>query len=90
MMDYGYLGHGSTFGIAAMIFRGFFSLAILVGLVLLVIWLVRRASGSKHATAASSNTSVVQPSAGEILQTRYASGEIDQEEYRTMLAVISE
>ena len=41
MMDYGYLGHGSTFGIAAIIFRGFFSLAILVGLVLLVIWLVR-------------------------------------------------
>lgn len=89
MMGYELLGHSSTFGITAMIFRGFFSLAVLVGLVLLVIWLVRRASGSKN-SAAGVSAVTAQPTAREILQTRYASGEIDQEEYRTMLAVISE
>ena len=90
MMGYGYFGPGSTFGITAMIFRGIFLLAVLVGLVLLVVWLVRRVSGSKHALPVSGNSVTAQPSAREILQTRYASGEIDQEEYRTMLAVISE
>jgi uncharacterized membrane protein len=90
MMGHEFFGYGSTFGITAMIFRGVFSLAVLVGLVLLVIWLVRRASGSKHTLPAGSNAATAQPSAYEILQTRYASGEIDQEEYRTMLAVISE
>ena len=89
-MGYGYLGHGSTFGITGMIFRGLFTLAILVGLVLLVIWLVRRISDKNNNIPAGANTTVVQPSAREILQTRYASGEINQEEYRTMLAVISE
>ena len=89
MMGYELLGHSSTFGITAMIFQGLFSLALLVGLVFFVIWLVRRVSGSKD-SAAGGSAVTAQPTAREILQTRYASGEIDQEEYRTMLAVISE
>jgi putative membrane protein len=90
MMGHEFFGYGGTFGITAMVFRGLFSLAVLVGLVLLVIWLVRRVSGKQGSVPANANAAVAQPSAREILQTRYANGEIDQEEYRTMLAVISE
>jgi len=86
MMNFGYFGHmDSVFGIAAMIFRGLFSLGILVGLVLLIVWLARSLSGRRT----TSNSSTAQPSAREILQMRYARGEISQDDYRAMLADIN-
>lgn len=64
------------FGLIGMIFN----LLILIGIVLLVFWAV------KH-FASSSPTSVQTPK--EILQARYARGEITREQYQQMLADVS-
>ena len=58
--------------------------AIIVGVVLLIVWLVRRASSGGR--AASLSASPAEPTARDILQTRYARGEITREQYQEMLA----
>ncbi len=69
----GYGGAGAIGGILMMIFW----VAIIVGVVLLVVWLVRQTAGP-GATAGA-------PPGGEtaldILRKRYARGEIDKAEY---------
>ena len=59
----------------------FFNLLILVGIVLLVVWAVKRATGN------SSSGSVQTPK--EILQARYARGEITRDQYQQMLNDVS-
>ena len=62
-------------------------LAVLVGLVLLVVWAVRRAgSGSNGSFYAPTGQN--SPSAKEILQTRYARGEITREQYQQILSEV--
>ena len=66
------------FGLLGLIFN----LAIVVGIVILIVWAVKRFTGG--------TTSWNQPSANqsprEILQARYARGEITREQYQQMLA----
>lgn len=77
--------YGGGMGWIGMIFGGLFSLALLVGLILFIIWAIRRMSkGSGPAPAAPAAQG--QNAAKEILQARYARGEITREQYQEILA----
>ena len=72
----GYYGWG--FGWIGMIF----SLVLLVGIVMLIVWAANRfSSGSRPSNG--------NQSAREILQARYARGEITREQYQQMLNDLS-
>ncbi len=73
MMGWGY-GMMGAYGLIGMLFN----LLLIVGVVVLVVWAVRRFSerGSQGSGAGS---------AREILQVRYAKGEITREQYQQML-----
>lgn len=64
------------------------TLAMIVAIVLLVIWLVRQASFGSSGLAGTSTPSRAQPAARETLQARYARGEITRAEYQQMLSDI--
>lgn len=65
------------------------TLGLIVGVVLLVVWLVRRAGPRSTSPAATAFPPQGGPTALEILQARYARGEINREEYQQMLSDIS-
>ncbi len=71
MMGFGMMG---GFGLIGLIFNAL----IIAGIVVLVVWAVRRMS------APGNHTFGVQ-SAREVLQARYARGEITREQYQQML-----
>ncbi len=78
MMDMnGY--NGMTFGVGFMILGFLFMLALIAGIVLFIVWLVRQSS--------SHNTPSI--SAVDILKARYAKGEIDKTEFDEKMKVIS-
>ncbi len=90
---YGYghgFGHFGAFGGAGwigMIFGALFGLALLVAFILLIVWLVRMAThrgGGYHYMPQQAGVQPPQSTAMEILQTRYAKGEITREEYKQM------
>ncbi len=58
-----------------------FDVAIIVGVVVLIVWAVRRFSGS----TTNWNQPAGNQSPREILQARYARGEITREQYQQML-----
>ena len=62
-----------------------FMAAVLVGLVFLIIWAVRR-TGSNS----TQGSNLQAPSAKEIAQIRYARGEINREEYQQILSDLKE
>ena len=69
-----------------MFFGGFLSLLILVGVVVLAVGLLRNtgsSSGSGSTPSAYGERGGGQDEPLRILQTRYANGEINQEEYET-------
>jgi putative membrane protein len=70
-------GFAGGAGIFWMIFNLIFFLLIITGVVLLIIWLVRK-------TSASGSAEIKKDSALEILKTRYARGEISKKEYDDM------
>jgi putative membrane protein len=70
MMGFG--GFGST----GMIFGFIFFVAIVIGVIFLIVWLVRRAGCS--ATDKTSTKSI------EVLKERYAKGELTKEQYENM------
>jgi putative membrane protein len=76
----GMMGFGG-FGLLGGLIGLIFNLAIVIGIVVLIVWAVRRFTSG----TASSN----QPSGGqsprEILQARYARGELTREQYQQML-----
>jgi len=73
------------FGWIGMILGGIFWLALLVGLILLIVWGVKRVnSNSGGSNLNSSGSAIITPK--EILQARYARGEITREQYQQMLA----
>lgn len=78
--------HGwySGIGWIGMILGAILWLAVLVGLILLIIWAIRRLS---HGS--SSAVTPPKPTAKEILQERYARGEITREQYQQMLEDLS-
>ena len=70
MMGYGMMGLG-LIGLL-------FNVLVIVGIIVLVVWAVKRFSTGSSFTASGQ-------SPRDILQTRYARGEITQEQYREML-----
>lgn len=64
------------------------TLGVIIGIVVLVIWAVRRLSSSQGSGFGSAN-SQGRSTAREILQARYARGEITQEQYQQMLTDLS-
>lgn len=80
---YGWLG---AYGWVGMILNLVITVGVIVGVVFLVIWLVRRFSNSGEGSNSGYSQPGGQPAPREILQTRYARGEITREQYQQMLA----
>ena len=72
----------SGMGWGGMLLGAVISIALLVGLVILVVWAVRRIAGRPTLNAPQTPGS---SSAKEIVQMRYAKGEITREEYQKLL-----
>lgn len=82
-------GYGmGSLGVLGVILNLVITVGVIVGVVLLVIWLVRKL-GSGTGWASTGQPGSGQLSAREILQTRYARGEINREQYQQMLADLS-
>jgi len=81
-----YGGFHGGFGWPGMIFGGLFLLLILVGLVFIIVWAVR--GGRRHGMPYYAPQASGGPMAKDILQARFAKGEITKEQYREMLAEI--
>jgi putative membrane protein len=77
MMGGGTMGYGG-WGLFGGIIGLVFNLLILIGIVLLVVWAVKRFT--------SNNSSPALQSPKEILQARYARGELTREQYQQMLS----
>ena len=75
MMGFGMMG---GFGLIGLLFNAL----IIVGVVVLIVWAVRRSS-------TPGNHSSSGQSAREILQARYARGELTREQYQQMLSDLS-
>ena len=75
-------GYGG-FGWIGMILNLVITIGVIVGLVLLVVWAVRRMSGN---SAQPGSQNLTGQSARDIAQVRYAKGEINREEYQQILS----
>jgi len=86
MMPYGMHGYGfGGLGIWGGLIGLILNIAIIVGIVWLVVWAVRRfTSGSAHWNQSSGGQAP-----RDILQVRYARGEITREQYQEMLKDLS-
>jgi putative membrane protein len=81
MHGYGFDGLGLWGGLIGLLFN----VAIIVAIIWLVVWAVRRfTSGASHG-----NHSAAAQSPREILQMRYARGEVTREQYQQMLKDLS-
>ena len=85
--NWGSLGSFGTWGWVAMLLQMVFWLGLIAGVVLLIIWAIRRGSQTSVATQRYAISS--QPTAKDILQDRYARGEITREQYTQMLDDLS-
>jgi putative membrane protein len=91
MGQFGYYGMGWI----GMILGFALEVAVIVGLVVLVIWAIRRISGNSGQASPTNTTgttppmSTVGPTPKDIAQTRYAKGEITREEYQQIIADLS-
>jgi putative membrane protein len=79
----GSYGAFGTWGWVAMILQMVLWIGLIAGIALLVIWAIRRSSQASR--TASTYAISGQPTAKEILQARYARGEITREQYQRML-----
>ena len=86
---HGFGGLGG-FGWPGMILGWIFNLVLIVGLILLVVWIVRRIGGSSSDVRPYDGPAGRGVEPREILKARYARGEIDRDEYRQTLADLSE
>lgn len=78
-----------SFGLLGGLFGLLFNLTLIVGVIVLVVWAVRKFSGSGGSATPGSQFFNQGPSAREILDQRYARGELNRDEYREKLADIS-
>jgi putative membrane protein len=85
---FGGIGHMGAFGWIGMILGGVITVAFIIVVVLLVIFLVRRLGAGSHVTVNSSPPAPNQ-SAKDIASARYARGEITREEYQQILTDLS-
>ena len=79
---------GTGFGLYGL-FGMLFNIAILVGVVVLAVWAVQKFTGSGSSSGAGGQHNSQAPSAREILDQRYARGELNREEYQQKLQDIS-
>ncbi len=79
---------GTGFGFGYGLIGLLFSVAIIVGVVLLVVWTVRQFSSNGQNSSAP-RQSDAQPSPREIVEKRYAHGELTREQYQEMLSDLS-
>lgn len=77
----GFLGGG--YGTTGMILSLVINLVVIIGVVLLIVWFVRRVFPARAMAGAAGG------SAKDILQARYAHGEITREQYQKMLSDLS-
>lgn len=86
MMDGGMFGPGfGWYGLFGMLFN----IAIWVGIVVLVVWAVQKFTSSGHGSRSNGHGYSQSPSARDILDQRYARGELSREEYQEKLHDIS-
>ena len=80
-------GYGfGSFGLIGMILNLVITVGLIVGIVLLVVWLVRLLGSEGGAISAGHRPGQEAASPREILQVRYARGEIKRDEYQQMLS----
>jgi len=82
MGHYGYSG----VGLVGMILSAIVSVAFVIGLVLLIVWVIRRMSANPSHYVAQTPAS---QSARDIAQMRYAKGEITRDEYQQIITDLS-
>jgi len=75
------MGYDWGFGWGGMLFGWLMMIGFAVAVVVLIVWLVRLSTPATSAPSDSTGTSQNIPPALDILQTRYARGEISKEEY---------
>jgi uncharacterized membrane protein len=81
---WGFLGNFDVWGWIGLILNLVFWFALLAGLILFVVWAIRRA----RVPVAAVRYAAGQPTALEILQAQYARGEITREQYELKKQVI--
>jgi putative membrane protein len=77
------------FGMIGMLMQLVVMVGLIVGVVLLVVWLWRRFGPACRTAGVPQQPVNLGPSAREVLQIRYARGEITREQYQQMLADIT-
>jgi putative membrane protein len=85
----GYFGPGwgyGGFGLIGFVLNLVITLGLIGGMVLLAAWLWRRVASGGQVGATPRRPAGMEASPKEILQTRYAKGEITREQYREMLS----
>ena len=85
MGGYGY----GTFGLIGMILNLVITVGLIVGIVLLVVWLVRRFGSQGGGFSGGQRIGQEANAPREILQARYARGEINRDQYQQMLTDLS-
>ena len=78
-----------SFGGVGMIIGAVIALLFLIGLILLIIWAVRRISGRPQGMGMHMMPPMGGVSPRDIAQMRYAKGEITREEYQALLEDLS-
>lgn len=81
----GFGGFG-TFGLISGILNLVITVGVIAGIVALAIWLVRRLGQESGVPTSAKSLTVEGPSPREILQARYARGEIDRDEYQQIFS----
>jgi putative membrane protein len=76
------------FGLASGLIGMLFNIIVIVGIVVLIVWAVQKFSPSSSQSSQTSASSQP-PSAREILDIRYAKGELTRDEYQARLSDIS-
>jgi uncharacterized membrane protein len=90
MRGFGYgAGMYGGFGLIGLILNLVIIVGLIVALVLLIAWLWRRVGTGGHMQPTQQPSRPVETSAKQILQMRYAQGEITREQYQQMLADLS-
>ena len=80
-------GYGfGSFGLIGMILNLVITVGLIVGIGLLVVWLVHRVGSQGGAFSTSQQPGQAAIAPREILQARYARGEIKRDEYHQMLS----
>lgn len=83
-------GYGfGSFGLIGMILNLVITVGVIVAIVLLVVWLVRRLGSEGGGFSAGQRSAHEALSPREILQTRYARGEITRDQYQQALSDLS-